>query len=345
MKIIIEADKLKDPFSGLGNYCHNLITNLINQETDYQFEVYSSHLREFAFIGHNSSQWHRYMPNKLPKADLWHLTHQESPFVPLHSKYVMTIHDMNYFYRDKNKLLKEKYRLALQLKIKKSSGLVFISDFALKETERFFDLSKKKVKRIYNGVEHSKKSSRPYLVKEGRPFLFTISKLLEKKNIHVLFEMMKQLPEYDLYVGGGLDTEYAQFLVKKAGEMGLKKQILFLGTLSLEEKAWCFENCLAYLFPSLFEGFGITPIEAMYYGKPVFASRENSIPEVCGDAAFYFNDFDPKDMLDVFHKGMEEFQNNEDEMKRAIMEHCLKYTWEKSSKEYLDFYTEVINHS
>ena len=70
MKIIIEADKLKDPYSGLGNYCHNLVASLVNAESDYQFEVYSSHLREFSDIGHEASQLHRYLPYKLPKADL-----------------------------------------------------------------------------------------------------------------------------------------------------------------------------------------------------------------------------------------------------------------------------------
>ncbi len=68
------------------------------------------------------------------------------------------------------------------------------------------------------------------------------------------------------------------------------------GQISDEDKYWFLKNCKAVLFPSKFEGMGIPPIEAMRFGKPVFASASSSIPEICEDNAFYWENFNPEDM-------------------------------------------------
>jgi len=70
----------------------------------------------------------------------------------------------------------------------------------------------------------------------------------------------------------------------------------FLTDVSEAQKAWLLANCKAFLFPSLLEGFGLPPIEAMYFGKPVVVARRTSLPEVCGDRAVYWDQFEPKRM-------------------------------------------------
>lgn len=340
-RIIIEADKLKDPFSGLGNFAHHLISELLNQNQDFDFRVYSSKPGEFAFIGLEESHAHRLFSNMLPKGDLWHILHQDSSYIPTHSKFLLTIQDMNYFYKDKSKILKAKYRLSLASKIKRASGLTFISDFARKETEKYFDISKKKIKVIHNGVEKPKKIETPEY-KPERPFLFTVSKLLPKKNIHVLFDFLKHLNDEILLIAGGLDTPYAKELQKTVSEKRLEEKVIFLGPVNSGSKFWYMKNCKAFMFPSLFEGFGLPPLEAMHFGKPVFVSRSTSIPEVCEDKAYYFENFRPEDMVLNYRKALESFSEIRSQ---EIMDHSAKFTWERAVREYLKFYQEILFHS
>src|SRR5690606_9157768 len=70
------------------------------------------------------------------------------------------------------------------------------------------------------------------------------------------------------------------------------------------QKAWAYANCAGFLFPSLTEGFGLPPIEAMHFGKPVFLARRTSLPEVGGDVAEYFDDFEPAAMRRVVEAGL-----------------------------------------
>lgn len=338
-RLIVEADKLKDPFSGLGNFAKHLIHELINiEDNPFDVKIYTSNPTEFSDLALDESHLHRYIPKLLPKAGLWHLLHQDSPYIPSESNYLLTIQDMNYFYKDKSSLLKKKYQYQLQKKIDNALGLTFISGFSKKETEKYLDISKKKIKVIHNGVEKPKGIKKPDIDIKS-PFLFTVSKLLPKKNIHVLFDFIKLLDEEILYIGGGLDTKYAQDLQQQVQDKGLEGRVKFLGNIRSEEKFWMMKNCEAFVFPSLFEGFGLPPIEAMHFGRPVIVSKSTSIPEVCGEFATYWDGFRAEDMVYIYKKTIENFT---EERSAEIMSHADSYNWKKSAKSYLDFYKELL---
>src|SRR6185503_7722923 len=72
--------------------------------------------------------------------------------------------------------------------------------------------------------------------------------------------------------------------------------VIFPGFVSEGQLRWLYENCQAYVFPTLSEGFGLPPLEAMVHGAPVAASSASCVPEVCGDAAAYFDPHSPADM-------------------------------------------------
>ena len=92
------------------------------------------------------------------------------------------------------------------------------------------------------------------------------------------------------------------------------------------------------------EGFGLPVIEAMRFGKPVFISNKASLPEIGGDLAFYWNNFNPDYMADIFKSKIKEYEENEDDMKNNIIEYSKKYDWKKSIKRYYDLYLEVLNN-
>jgi len=112
-----------------------------------------------------------------------------------------------------------------------------------------------------------------------------------------------------------------------------------LGPVSEEEKSWYFRSCLAFAFPSRAEGFGIPVVEAMYYGKPVFLSDQVSLPEIGGSEAYYFTDFDPAAMREVFNRGMADYQSHG--RAEQIRQRALRYNWDQAAQDYLGIYRKL----
>ncbi len=127
----------------------------------------------------------------------------------------------------------------------------------------------------------------------------------------------------------------------EARRHNVEKRVRLIGTVSENEKHWYFKNCKAFVFPSVGEGFGLPVIEAMYFGKPVFLSTHTSLPEVGGDAAYYFNDFSPESMQCVFEKGMNDFCSNDNRV-TAVKKQAALFDWNKNAKEYLEVYRKFI---
>ena len=163
-----------------------------------------------------------------------------------------------------------------------------------------------------------------------------------KKNLQVLPDFIKQLPEnYKLIIAGNKSHSFAIELESQIAELGLKNRIFLCGPISDEDKFWLFNNCKAVLFPSKFEGMGFPPVEAMRFGKPVFASTFSSIPEVSEDNAYYWEHFDPEYMADFFLKNLADFYNNP--LKPNILkQHSLKFSWENNAQLYISLFKEIL---
>ena len=103
-----------------------------------------------------------------------------------------------------------------------------------------------------------------------------------------------------------------------------------------------YSNCKAVLFPSRFEGMGFPPVEAMRFGKPVFASTFSSIPEVSEDHAYYWESFDPGEMSRFFLEKIEEFTKNP-ALPGILKNHSLKFTWEANLKAYIALFKDIMD--
>jgi glycosyltransferase involved in cell wall biosynthesis len=113
-----------------------------------------------------------------------------------------------------------------------------------------------------------------------------------------------------------------------------------LGPVTEGEKAWYLENCMAYIHPSLAEGFGAPVVEAMSFGKPLFLSHLTSLPEIGGDVAFYFKSFDPGHMTEVLYEGLQYFQQNG--LSQKIKERSTHFNWREKAKQYRDVYHSLL---
>ncbi len=327
-KILIDFEKIKDPFSGLGQFCAHLKTYFDHSD------LHLTYWRPGKF-----QKLAKKIPFILPKSDVFHAVHQDSPYIPWSSKtkYVLTIHDLNALYEQTQFGSGDFYKSHLQKKIDRADVVTFISKFTQSEVEKNFNLSGKKLQVIYNGISLGTKATAP-LKTPVRPFLFAVGTVLPKKNFHVLIDFLKTIPDYAIVLAGTTFHSYAREMQKRIENEGLADRFFLVGTVNEEEKLWYYQNAKAFLFPSLLEGFGLPVAEAMNQGLPLFLSDKTSLPEIGGPDAYYFKNFEPLHMKEVFETGMKDFTP---EKKARLVERSKMFDWKKAADAYLEIYKNV----
>jgi glycosyltransferase involved in cell wall biosynthesis len=162
--------------------------------------------------------------------------------------------------------------------------------------------------------------------------------MTRSKNVEALLAMAAIWPEMPLVLAGP-DVKRNDELRAAAAGRNLT-QVRVLTAISDAQKAWLYANCAGFVFPSLTEGFGLPPLEAMYFGKPVFVSDRTSLPEVCGDAAWYWPDFEPHAMRRVVETGLiaHQTQGRTDEVRA----HAQRFSWVAAVDQHLALYLDPV---
>ena len=185
-------------------------------------------------------------------------------------------------------------------------------------------------------------SKRPNYVNEN-PFFFSIGILSAKKNFHALLPLIEKFPDHKLIIAGKRDTSYGRHLQSLIDENHLESQVFLCGKVSDEVKYWLYNHCEALWFPSLAEGFGMPVIEAMLCGKPVFLSKQGSLPEIGGKHAFYWDNFDVQHMKEVVETGLVNF-NGTPSNKTQLIEYARHFNWEHCIKQYIELYQSIAGN-
>ena len=351
LQITLDMERLRNPYSGLGQYCLQLGTALAAlPDTGVHFEYLLPKASRFEFGAavrtRHVSRLAQWIPVKT-KAALWHCTHQDSAYWPRgkQTPVVMTIHDLNFLERADYSNLKKRFKLwQLQRKVNRCKGLVYISHFVKKWANAHLKIPAGVLERvIHNGNNLSDQTvpmQRPGWG-EWPPFLFSIG-IHPKKNYAALLPLLAQLPQHRWVIAGTDGKGYRQAMEAGAAALGASDRLVFTGPVDEPEKKWLFEHCEALLFPSLSEGFGRPVVEAMWAGKPVFLSKATSLPEIGGAEAFYFDDFSAENQYKTFVNGMETYKK--DGLKAQRMKvWSEQFNWHDTAKAYLAFYQSAIS--
>ncbi len=344
-RVCVEVERMKHPFTGLYYYCLHLAENLEKyhgEEFKFTFFKYPGvyfpkHLRSVT-----RKQWDKIYLYKDFTQDVWHGTWQLTKYIPKGKiKFVYTIHDLNFLYTDKPGYKKKRLLAQIQERIDRADAITVISHYVKKDVEKHLNTKGKPVYVIYNGVElkefpgFDQPKYRP-----EKPFLFTVGTVLYKKHFHVLPRLLPG-NDYELVIAGiHPDASYIKQIQQEAEKYGVQDRVKLIGPVSDEEKYWYMKHTEAFLFPSISEGFGLPPIEAMKLGKAVFLSTYTSLPEVGGDAAYYFQNFEPEHMQSVLFEGLKDY--HEHNRKPEIIRHAAQFSWENAVAGYTQVYRDVL---
>ena len=282
------------------------------------------------------------------KYNVWHSVNQNTKIEPYYNlPYVLTIHDVNFIQEISDDLNHERNQRFIE-KLNRADAITYISEYAQQSTHRYFDVPKVPEYVIYNGnpIDHLEnlKDFQPDTIVQG-DYLYTIGDFLERKNFHLLVEMMQFLPDLHLIISGNDTRAYAETVRETISKLQLEDRVLLTGRVSDKEKQYYMKNCLAFVFPSLREGFGLPVIEAMKFGVPIFLANTTSLPEIGGSHAFYWDDFEPSLMAQKIEMSLPIYQQKKDEYQLKLKERSAQFTWKRAAQHYIDVYKHLIQNS
>jgi glycosyltransferase involved in cell wall biosynthesis len=233
--------------------------------------------------------------------------------------------------------------------LKKARKIITVSDFTRKEVLEYYKEAKKeKISVVYNGfnddlyreIDDQKKIS---IISEKYgldfPFFLYVGRLEKKKNIHRLIEAFSLLKEDNedieeklvLVGSAGLAYDEIKYMIKG---LDLEDQVISLGWVEEEDLPYIFNKAEAFIFPSLYEGFGIPVLQAMASGLPVLSSDLEVLKEVSGDSVLFFNRLDPVDLASKMKKIIKD-DNLKEKLKFKGLRKSETFSWRKCAQETL----------
>jgi len=283
--------------------------------------------------------------------DIFHPTYYDSYFLKHIGKkpFVLTIYDMIHetypeLFSADNKIARQKKILA-----QKADKIIAISENTKKDIIKFIGINEDKIQVIHLGSSINR----------------------QENNLKINTDLLKKLPEkYILFVGNRASYKnfdnFSKALIplfkinKKlnavcagGGEFS-DKEINFFKTFNITDKfrqysvndsdmTLLYKNALVFVFPSLYEGFGLPILEAFNCGCPVAASNRGSLPEIAGNAAAYFNPEDISSITDAINNIIAD-DGTKEKMKKNGFEQLKKFSWEKTAEKTLDVYNSILNN-
>lgn len=215
-------------------------------------------------------------------------------------------------------------------KLYKTSKTVFtVSEFSKKEIIKYYGTINNDIHVIYNGISEAFKKNE---LAEKAKFILAVSSLNKRKNFKNLLLAYNELSTelgLKLYLIGDMNK-----IFKDNGLIDIieeNENIKFLGRVSDEKLSELYSTAEFFVFPSIYEGFGIPPLEAQSCGCPVIASNATSLPEVCGESVLYFNPYDVKDIIRVM-LNVNSSNQVRDELVNKGFDNIKRFSWEKSAE-------------
>jgi len=372
MEIVINTIPLLVPLTGVGHYIHSLLIEFQRLRPDFTYTFYYGYgyfskklkmYKEGEVAGlYRLKEWvkkisvlstqARKLEHRLPqinfkKYDIYF----EPNFTPLDmrsKRIVTTVHDFSFHLHPE---WHPRERIAYLSKnffkrIEKADLIITGSRYIEREAHELLNDKDLRIVTIYYGYNHALFHAQKKAEEKKSNYILFVGSIEPRKNLLGLLKAYLLLPEYMkkefqlLLIGykGWGNQEIVEWMDQ------LKGRVNYLGYLGDEELATLYRGASCLVFPSFYEGFGLPPLEAMACGCPVVVSDVASLPEVCGDAAYYVNPYDVESMAEGMYKVL-----TDEDLRRSLTEKGLEraklFSWEKCAKEHLEVFEEVLLRS
>lgn len=249
---------------------------------------------------------------------------------------IVTIHDAGVLSFPEAYTWKFRLWYVIMYKIlgKRLKCITTVSEFSAKELCHFLQIPIEKIYVTYNGIEHiGKIVPDENIIRKldiHNKYVLAVSSRNKAKNFKLIIKSAKLLQDISFVIVGGMSDK-----VFDDCQLDNIQNVRYAGYVTDAELVALYKNAVVFLYPSLYEGFGIPPLEAMSNECPVIVSRCASLPEICGDAALFCDESDPYDLskkiLEVMHNESLRGTLIKKGKKRAE-----EYSWHRESKKYLD---------
>jgi len=364
---------------GVGTYIRNLVRTLgrLDQESSYFLLGPSAKVQEIGELPPNFQNIPLLAPERsvqgyrefraalkhLP-CDLVHIPNLFSVPRALPCPYVMTVHDMLEHLsrpRDKGAFWRTVY---FQLTKRVLSGAVRIfavSNFTRNEIEKLFDIPEAQIEVVYNAIDerflhgHATAADRELIAQRYQvtyPFLLYAGRISPHKNVVRMIEAFSALktelekedayPDLKLIIIGD-DLSGNPDLRRTVVRSGVQNDVRFLGFIPIDVLRIFYDEAKIFVFPSLYEGFGLPPLEAMAHGTPVVTSNVSSLPEVVGNAAVLVNPENVFEIMRALHRVLIDPALRA-RMKERGNRQATKFSWESSVQRVLEVYRQVASN-
>lgn len=292
--------------------------------------------------------------------DLMHFTHFNAP-IRYRKPFIVTIHDLTHTLFPGRKMTSLPYRLAYRAVVKnavrKAKIVIAVSNNTKEDLIKILKVPEEKIKVIYEGANEefrqltdAEKETSAKILNEkygiAQPFFLYTGVHRYHKNLTRLIKAFKfisnKYPDLKLVITGKPDPLYPE-AEQEVADQNLEEKVVFTGLITENELIALYNLAEIYIFPSLYEGFGLPILEAFACGAPVCASNISSIPEVAGkDNAIFFNPYDEKDIAE---KTLSIFENSA--RRNKLIQNGLirikNFSWKKMAKEILEVYNTTSN--
>lgn len=371
MRIGIDARMYSSSFTGIGRYVYELVNHLIKVDKKNEFVLFMNepeysnyeppskrvskvlvNAKHYSFAEQTRFLWKLWRS----RVDLMHFTHFNAPIL-YRGPSVVTIHDLTlslYPGKKMNSAFRRwAYSRTLRSAVKKAQRIIAVSGNTKKDLEEILDVDSSQVEVIYLGVSEqfgprgdagvNEELRKKYNI--ARDFILYTGVWRSHKNVVNLIKAFALLQEDEgfesqLVITGKEDPFYPE--IKRAvKELGLEQDVVFTGLAPEDELVSLYQEARIYAFPSLYEGFGLPPLEAMRCGTPVAASKCACIPEICGEEnAVFFDPYDPEDIANALRKLWLD-ENLRGELRERGLKHSRKFKWETMAEKTVAVYEEL----
>ena len=342
MRLLIEGRVLKHRYTtGVERYAKELLRAFDKSGLRYDLALpFGSNNKYFQHL------WeHIYLPLKSTHYDILFCPANIAPLIkPKALKLVVTIHDLSYmhFPNAYSFAFRKYYRFIVPRLLNLADTVITVSHSEKEVLIKHFPFLKNKIYTIYLGIKGEFLNCP--LMHEKEKFILYVGSLSKRKNLMGLIKAFKILINkipHKLVIVGIKGDSFKEIEIPKILKDIPSQRLIFMGQIEDERLIELYRRSSLFVFPSLYEGFGLPPLEAMACGCPVVVSNVSALPEICGDAAYYINPYNIDSIAEGIYKVLDDKDLREELIKKGL-ERAKIFSWDKSAREHLEVFEETL---